>query len=55
MSTSNDLRGQRALQLLLGVALGITIGLGMAALLGASAQEHEVEQRKETRGWAGNP
>jgi uncharacterized membrane protein YgaE (UPF0421/DUF939 family) len=34
MGTSSDLRGQRAVQLVFGVALGIGIGVGVEALLG---------------------
>jgi uncharacterized membrane protein YgaE (UPF0421/DUF939 family) len=34
MSINNDMRGQRALQLVLGAALGIVIGMGVQALLG---------------------
>ena len=37
MSTSTDLRAQRAVQLIAGVLLGIAIGVGMAALLGHGA------------------
>jgi len=37
MSTTTDLRAQRALQLIAGVLLGIGIGLGVAALLGNGA------------------
>jgi uncharacterized membrane protein YgaE (UPF0421/DUF939 family) len=37
MSTSTDLRAQRAVQLIAGVLLGIAIGVGVAALLGNGA------------------
>jgi uncharacterized membrane protein YgaE (UPF0421/DUF939 family) len=37
MSTTTDLRAQRAVQLIAGVLLGIGIGVGVAALLGHSA------------------
>jgi uncharacterized membrane protein YgaE (UPF0421/DUF939 family) len=37
MSTSNDLRGQRALQLALGVALGIALGVAVETVLGSGA------------------
>jgi len=37
MSTTTDLRAQRAIQLIAGVLLGIAIGLGVAALLGNGA------------------